>query len=82
MIRPYSNISNLKIWDYYLTEDLAHGPSYDIELAYKELQLVEEQEGADNPRRKILNGCYNNINMQQPSVFTELFTVRALKEET
>ena len=29
VLRPYCNISDFQIWDYYLDEELRHGPSYD-----------------------------------------------------
>ena len=29
VLRPYCNISDFQIWDYYLAEELRHGPSYD-----------------------------------------------------
>ena len=32
VLRPYCNISDFQIWDYYLAEELRHGPSYDYEL--------------------------------------------------
>ena len=32
VLRPYCNISDFQIWDYYKDEELRHGPSYDYEL--------------------------------------------------
>ena len=79
MLRPYSNISNLQIWDYYLKEDLAHGPSYDFESVAKETRLEEEQMMIDGPLvanpRKIINGCYDNIEQLQPDAFVYLLQV-------
>ncbi|XP_050410421.1 myotubularin-related protein 13 isoform X2 [Patella vulgata] len=71
VMRPYSNISNLKIWNYFLNEDLCHGPSYDIELVIQELRQNEDQEAEAMGivKRKILNGCYDNIMLQQPNYF-------------
>ncbi|KAL5006472.1 hypothetical protein ScPMuIL_015278 [Solemya velum] len=72
VLRPYSNLANLKVWDYYLTEDLAHGPSYDIEVVNREIRQNEEHEiieGMGLERRKIINGCYDNILLKQPDVF-------------
>ncbi|ESO95293.1 hypothetical protein LOTGIDRAFT_232003 [Lottia gigantea] len=71
VMRPYSNISNLKIWSYYLNEDLCHGPSYDIELVNQELHQSEdnEAEAMGIVKRKILNGCYDNILLQEPNYF-------------
>ena len=78
VLRPYSNLSNLKIWDYYLTEDLAHGPSYDIEVTQREIRQNEDQEPVETigqPRRKVVNGCYDNILIQQPDNFQWQFQV-------
>ncbi|KAL3178044.1 hypothetical protein MRX96_038584 [Rhipicephalus microplus] len=36
VLRPYSNLSNLEVWDYYLEETLCHGPIYDPELVVLE----------------------------------------------
>lgn len=72
VLRPYSNLSNLKIWDYYVTEDLAHGPSYDIEVTQREIRQNEDQEPVETigqPRRKVVNVCYDNILIQQPDNF-------------
>ena len=71
VLRPYSNLSNLKIWEYYLSEDLAHGPSFEIDITAKEIQLNEEEITDNMPQttRKVVNGCYDNINIQEPNVF-------------
>ena len=81
VLRPYSNLSNLKIWDYFLTEDLAHGPSYDIEVTQREIHQNEDQEPVETigqPRRKVVNGCYDNIMIQQPDNFQWQFQVGAM----
>ncbi|XP_064634624.1 myotubularin-related protein 13-like isoform X5 [Lineus longissimus] len=74
VLRPYSNISNLKIWDYYIIEDLAHGPPYEFEVIAKELKREEEQELIDGPMlptsRKIVNGCYDNVSKSLPDACT------------
>ena len=80
MLRPYSSISNLRIWDYYIKEDLAHGPSYDFEAVAKERRIEEEQMMIDGPLapspRKILNGCYDNVEQLQPDAFVHMLQVR------
>ena len=80
VLRPYSNISNLVIWEYFLKEDLAHGPSFDLDIVAKETRLIEEQELVDGPltpsHRKIINGCYDNIEYQEPDSCTFLIQVR------
>ncbi len=40
VLRPYAMISDLVLWDYYVCEELKHGPSYDYELVI----LDEEQD--------------------------------------
>lgn len=80
MLRPYSNLANLKVWDYFTTEDLAHGPSYDIEVAQKELSQNEETETLEmlgNLTRRVVNGCYDNIMLQQPDYYQWQFQVGA-----
>ncbi|XP_052225213.1 myotubularin-related protein 13-like isoform X3 [Dreissena polymorpha] len=72
VLRPYSNLANLKVWDYFTTEDLAHGPSYDIEVAQKELSQNEETETLEmlgQHTRRVVNGCYDNVMLQQPDYF-------------
>lgn len=79
VLRPYSNISNLSIWDYYLEEELAHGPSYDLELVAMERQREEESEAADGSNsfssRRIVNKCYDNLQAVQPDFFTQILEV-------
>jgi len=76
VLRPYSNISNLKLWDYYMKEDLAHGPSYDFEAVAREMKMLEEQDMVDGPMtsntRRIVNACYDNVDQQQPESCTHL----------
>ena len=70
VLRPYSNVSNLKLWDYYLKEDLAHGPPYDLEVIEKEENREEEEALIDGPMspsmRKVVNGCYDNVERLLP----------------
>jgi myotubularin-related protein 5/13 len=35
------------VWNYYLGEQLAHGPSYDLEVIQLDSQQEEEAEAAD-----------------------------------
>ena len=44
ILRPYSHISDLKVWDYYCNESLKHGAPYDVELYLSDLQQQREQE--------------------------------------
>ncbi|KAK3103033.1 hypothetical protein FSP39_015926, partial [Pinctada imbricata] len=74
VLRPYSQISNLKVWDYYFSEDLAHGPSYEIDIVHKEIMLNEEEASdrvGQQKQRRIVNGCYDNVLLKQPDVFMQ-----------
>ncbi|CAN7999101.1 unnamed protein product [Ixodes hexagonus] len=85
VLRPYSNISNLYIWEYYLEETLEHGPLYDPELVFLERGqrgLAPDPRGArgslvpggnsTTPSRKILYPCYDDVGSLQVDVFTQL----------
>lgn len=66
------------IWNYFLNEDLAHGPSYDIEIMGREMHPNDNEQDADltpHRRRKIINGCYDNILVQEPNFFSWEFQV-------
>lgn len=47
VLRPGSHLACLEIWQYYLDEELRHGPSYDPEVVQMDLQQEEEAEAAD-----------------------------------
>lgn len=42
VLRASHRISNLAVWNYYLGEELKHGPSYDIEIVGMDIELEEE----------------------------------------
>ena len=79
--------SNLDIWSFYRTESLAHGPSYDMELTDSELRDEDDDNEAmvdgltaladrDTQRRRLLNGCYDNIELMQPAALSFILSVR------
>jgi len=78
-LRPYSRLTSLKIWDYFITEDLGQGPSYDFETAAKELRNSDsgdvQEQSPDFSDRIIVNACYDNINALMPHAFAALFQV-------
>ena len=39
ILRPFSNLSDLYIWNYYFGEELKHGPSYDYEIVTQGIVL-------------------------------------------
>lgn len=47
VLRPQSSLPSLHIWKYYIHEDLALGPSYDLEVVAMESQQEEENAAAD-----------------------------------
>ena len=47
-------MSDLVVWDYYIKEELRHGPSYDVELTHMDL-AVEEETAIDNNDMASLN---------------------------
>ncbi|XP_054159032.1 myotubularin-related protein 13-like [Oppia nitens] len=86
VIRPLFNTSSLKIWDYYLNEELAHGPSYDIELVGMEHHRQEVLEAttseSDKSQRKIITACYDSIIHSEPNCFQNLLhIIKGLEEE-
>jgi myotubularin-related protein 5/13 len=42
VLRPSHQVSTLVIWNYYLGEELKHGPSYDIEIVGLDIEQEEE----------------------------------------
>ena len=40
ILRPFSNLSDLYIWNYYFGEELKHGPSYDYEIVTQGIFIV------------------------------------------
>ena len=42
VLRPFSHLSDLVLWDYYIREELRHGPSYDPEYTEADLSLEED----------------------------------------
>lgn len=79
VLRPYSNISNLKVWDYYTEETLSEGPSYDWELAQGQPEHVEEVDRQDTSapqtKRKIIWPCYDNRSRVEPDAISKLLEV-------
>ncbi|XP_039181258.1 myotubularin-related protein 5 isoform X3 [Crotalus tigris] len=76
VLRPYSNISSLKVWDYYTHEALSEGPSYDWELVQDQGELSEEagQQDTSTPqsRRKIVWPCYDSCRRVEPDAISRL----------
>ncbi|XP_069048297.1 myotubularin-related protein 5 isoform X7 [Lepisosteus oculatus] len=76
VLKPYSYISNLKVWDFYTEETLSEGPSYDWELVQGQQEQTEEGERQDTTaaksQRKIIWPCYDNRSKVEPDAITKL----------
>ncbi|XP_062932454.1 myotubularin-related protein 5 isoform X2 [Cynocephalus volans] len=75
VLRPYSNVSNLKVWDFYTEETLAEGPPYDWELAQGPPEPPEEERpdgAAPQSRRRVVWPCYDSRPRAQPDAISRL----------
>ncbi|KAF7655855.1 hypothetical protein LDENG_00049320 [Lucifuga dentata] len=78
VLRPYTFISNLKVWDFYMEETLSEGPSYDWELVRgRQERLAEEtpekpDTSGPKSQRRIVWPCYDNLNKVVPDAITKL----------
>ncbi|XP_035280334.1 myotubularin-related protein 5 isoform X2 [Anguilla anguilla] len=76
VLKPYSNISNLKVWDFYTEETLAEGPSYDWEQVQAPVEQAEEAEKPDTAgpksRRRVVWPCYDRCSKVVPDAITKL----------
>ncbi|KAJ8373467.1 hypothetical protein SKAU_G00040470 [Synaphobranchus kaupii] len=76
VLKPYSNISNLKVWDFYTGETLSEGPSYDWELVQGRAAQPEEAERPDTAppksQRQVVWPCYDNSAKVLPDAITKL----------
>ncbi|XP_021588712.1 myotubularin-related protein 5 isoform X3 [Ictidomys tridecemlineatus] len=75
VLRPYSNVSNLKVWDFYTEETLSEGPPYDWELAQGPPEPPEEERpdgGAPQSRRRVVWPCYDSRPRVQPDAISRL----------
>uniref|UniRef100_A0A4W5RBE8 SET binding factor 1 n=1 Tax=Hucho hucho TaxID=62062 RepID=A0A4W5RBE8_9TELE len=82
VLRPYSFISNLKVWDFYTEETLSEGPSYDWELVQRGRQERLAEEVPDKPdtttpksQRRIVWPCYDSRSRVVPDAITKLLQV-------
>nr|XP_020456937.1 myotubularin-related protein 5 isoform X2 [Monopterus albus] len=77
VLKPYTFISNLKVWDFYMEETLSEGPSYDWELRGRQEHMAEEtleKPDTTGPKsqRHIVWPCYDNLNKVVPDAITKL----------
>jgi len=77
VLRPFSHMSDLVLWDYYIKEELRYGPSYDLEIAGLELQQEQEVDSmTEQPSMRLtkysMTHGYDNIVNDQPDITTHL----------
>ncbi|KAM9771554.1 myotubularin-related protein 5 isoform 6-T6 [Syngnathus typhle] len=78
VLRPYTFISNLKVWDYYTEETLSEGPSYDWELRGRQDRATAEEtpdkpdSGAPKSRRRAVWPCFDSLSKTLPDAITKL----------
>ncbi|CAL8242402.1 unnamed protein product [Merluccius merluccius] len=80
VLRPYSHISNMKLWDFYTEETLSEGPSFDWELVRGRQERPAEDTPADSKadssgptsRRQIVWPCYHSRSKLLPDAITKL----------
>ncbi|XP_047430700.1 myotubularin-related protein 5 isoform X3 [Mugil cephalus] len=77
VLRPYTFISNLKVWDFYMEETLSEGPSYDWELRGRQERVAEEtaekpETSGPKSQRRVVWPCYDNLSKTVPDAITKL----------
>uniref|UniRef100_A0A8C2G7K1 SET binding factor 1 n=1 Tax=Cyprinus carpio TaxID=7962 RepID=A0A8C2G7K1_CYPCA len=78
VLKPYSFISNLKVWDFYTEETLSEGPSFDWELVRGRPEKPQEEAGdrqettAPKSQRMIVWPCYDSVSKLLPDAITKL----------
>ncbi|KAI4880301.1 hypothetical protein NFI96_031722 [Prochilodus magdalenae] len=89
VLRPYSFISNLKVWDFYTEETLSEGPSFDWELVQGKPEGHTEDAATDKPetaapksQRRVVWPCYDSLSKVLPDAITKLLQdVQTLEAE-
>ncbi|XP_072529117.1 myotubularin-related protein 5 isoform X6 [Salminus brasiliensis] len=89
VLKPYSFISNLKVWDFYTEETLSEGPSFDWELVRGRAEGPTEEAAADRPetaapksQRRVVWPCYDSLSKVLPDAITKLLQdVQTLEAE-
>uniref|UniRef100_A0A4W4GN67 SET binding factor 1 n=1 Tax=Electrophorus electricus TaxID=8005 RepID=A0A4W4GN67_ELEEL len=91
VLKPYTFISNLKVWDFYTEEVLSEGPSYDWELVRGQPEGPGEEvaPAAERPetaapksQRRVVWPCYDSLSKVLPDAITKLLQdVQTLEAE-
>lgn len=75
VLKPYSFISNLKVWNFYMEETLSEGPSFDWELVRGKTEgPTEERAETSAPKslRQVVWPCYDSLGKVVPDAITKL----------
>lgn len=88
VLRPCSNMAALKIWTYYTSEELLHGPSYDLEVFFMEKQHQEEVQAnsdmsqAKISKRRTVTSNYDNMSLTQTDGLSQAMSnIRTIERE-
>ena len=87
VLRPFSHISDLVLWDYYIKEELRGGPAYDLEIAGLEAMAEDDPDGSlisDSGlvTRSSLTLGYDNLSSDHPDMIQHLLkTIETLEAE-
>lgn len=75
VLKPSSNIATFKLWEYYTSEDLNHGPSYDLEVFNMNRQHQEELQASidqsKTTKRRLVVTNYDSTHLTQPDGLTQ-----------
>lgn len=72
VLRPQSSICMLDVWDYYINEELARGPPYDLELIGSDVVEEEPEYSFKGPKRCFISMGYDNLYRCDVDAFTQL----------
>ncbi|XP_041471709.1 myotubularin-related protein 13-like isoform X7 [Lytechinus variegatus] len=67
VLRPYTNTSSLKIWDYFLEENLYGGPSFDREL-FESATNEDNEQPLEQTDRRTVNASYDDVSHAEPDI--------------
>lgn len=76
MLRPYTFVSNLRLWDFYTEETLSEGPPFDWELRGRPERVTEEAlekiDSGPKSRRHVVWPCYDSLSKVLPDAISKL----------
>lgn len=75
VLKPSSSLAVFKLWDYYTSEELIHGPSYDTEVFNLAKQHQEEIQASTDQskvsKRRLAVSNFDSIHLTQPDGLTQ-----------